>query len=224
MELSVFDLSKHLGVAPTTIERWVRQGKLPVFKTGTHYRFRTNELAEWAARHNIRLNLSGRAEPEKKNDEAVMLSEAVKNGGIYFGIRGDDVKTVLDSCLDQISTIPDDFKADLLTQLVEREQALSTGIGNGIAIPHPRSQLAYLQTPLVPLCFLEKPVDYNSLDQVPVSVLFFLLCPSLKLHLHLLSVLSFCLRNTQFRKMLESCPEPDQIIEQIELLEKTNPI
>ena len=155
MELSVFDLSKHLGVVPDTIERWVRQGKLPVSKEGGNYRFRTSELQKWAKKHNICLNLSDKRAPEKKSESVILLSRAVQNGGVYFDIQGNDVKSVLKASLEKILKLPDDFKADLLDRLIEREQALSTGIGNGIAIPHPRVQLGYLNEPLVAICFLE---------------------------------------------------------------------
>jgi PTS system nitrogen regulatory IIA component len=224
MEYSVFELSKHLGVVPDTIERWVRQGKLPVSKTGDQYQFRISELKEWASTHNISLNLSDDDPAGKKKEAGISLSSAVKNGGIYFDIQGNDVTSVLKACIKKISIIPDDFKTDLFDRLLEREQALSTGIGNGIAIPHPREQLSYLNAPVVSICFLSDPVDYNALDHQPVSVLFFILCPALKLHLHLLSALSFCLRDTQFKQFLNARPDPIQLIEKIEILQKANPI
>jgi PTS system nitrogen regulatory IIA component len=222
MELSVFDLSKYLGVVPETIERWVRQGKLPVSKKGLNYRFHTSELQKWAGKHNIYLDISDKKKPEKES--IIPLSSAVQNGGIYFDVQGNDVNSVLEASIQRISKIPDDFKKDLLDRLVKREQALSTGIGNGIAIPHPREQLRYLHDSIVSICFLANPVDYKALDGKPVSILFFILCPALKIHLHLLSALSFCLRNHLFIDYLNSRPDPDQLIEKIETLQKTNPI
>ena len=224
MELSVFDLSKHLGVAPNTIERWIRQGKLPVSKKGTNYRFQSNELSKWALRNNINLDLTDKETPEKIQESNIALSDAVQNGGVYCNIKGNDVNSVLKACLEKISEIPDDFKADLLERLIEREKALSTGIGKGIAIPHPREQLSYLKHPMISVCFLDQPVDYKALDNQPVSVLFFIFCPVLKLHLHLLSVLSFCLRDSQFTGFLKSNPDPIALIEKIKILQKANPI
>ncbi len=224
MEYSVFDLSKLLGVVPDTIDRWVRQGKLPVTKTGATYRFHISELKKWASTHSICLNLSDKGTPEKQEESIISLSNAVKNGGIHFDIQGNDINSVLKSSIEKISIIPPDFKTDLLDRLVEREQALSTGIGNGIAIPHPREQLSYLNNPVVSICFLADPVDYNALDNQPVSILFFILCPVLKMHLHLLSGLSFCLRDPQFITFLKSGPDPDQLVEKVEVLQKANPI
>jgi PTS system nitrogen regulatory IIA component len=224
MELSVFDLSKYLGVVPDTIERWVRQGKIPISKKRLNYRFETKELEQWARKHNIRLNLSDKGIAEKEKESIISLSTAVKNGGVYFDIQANDVNSVLKSCLEKISKIPDDFKTDILSRLIERENALSTGIGNAIAIPHPREQLTYLTDPLVSICFLANPVDYKALDNQPVSILFFLLSSSLKMHLHLLSVLSFCLRESSFVSFLKSNPDPIELIEKIEILQDANPL
>jgi PTS system nitrogen regulatory IIA component len=225
MELSVFDLSKQLGVAQDTIERWVRQGKLPVFKKGINYRFDTKELKKWASNHNINLNFSDKTGlPQKQEQSVIPLSVAVQNGGVYFDIQGHDVNSVLKSSIGKISNIPDAFKTDLLERLVQREKALSTGFGNGIAIPHPREQLSYLESPLVSVCFLDYPVDYKALDNKNVSVLFFILCPALKIHLHLLSALSFCLRDHQFIDFLKSKPGFAALVEKIEIIQKTNPI
>jgi PTS system nitrogen regulatory IIA component len=216
MELSLFELSKYLGVEQNTIARWIRQGKLPVSQKGSVYRFPIRDLKKWAAKHNISLNLEKQGLPEQETDPLVSLSKAVQNGGLYFDIPGDDVKSVLFASLERIATIPDDFKTDLLTRLIEREQALSTGIGNGIAIPHPRVPLGYLNDPLVAICFLETLVDYQAMDQQPVGVLFLILCPDLKFHLHLLSTLSFCLRDKSFTQFLKSRPDPKVLMEKIE--------
>ena len=224
MELSVTDLSKYLGVAQNTIERWIRQGKLPVSKKGLHYGFQSKELKEWAARHNITLNSKMAGVPGKDTASDVTLSNAIRNGGIYFDIQGNDVQSILKSSIERIGAIPAEFKPDLLDRLVQREKALSTGIGNGIAIPHPREHLTFLEGPVVSVCFPASPVEYHSLDRQPVFILFFLLCPSLKLHLNLLSVLSFCLRDRQFTDFLKTRPDPDLLIEKIEVLQKDNPL
>lgn len=222
MELSLFELSKYLGVEQNTIERWIRQGKLPVSQKGVVYRFPINDLKKWAVKHNISLNLEKQNLPERETDPLVSLSKAVQNGGLYSDIPGDDAKSVLTASLERILKVPKEFKTDLLDQLIEREQALSTGIGNGIAIPHPRVPLSYLNDPLVAICFLETPVEYLAVDQQPVEVLFFILCPDLKFHLHLLSTLSFCLREKSFTQFLKSRPGPKALIEKIEALQALN--
>ncbi|MFH2090881.1 MAG: PTS sugar transporter subunit IIA [Pseudomonadota bacterium] len=223
MELSVLELSKHLNVSPDTIERWIRQGKLPVSRQGSNYRFKIQELMRWAANNNIRLDLLEKKPAEKKTGADMSLSDAVRNGGVYFDIKGDDATSVFISAIETIQAIPTDQKTSLLEQLIERESALSTGIGKGFAIPHPRQPQTYLEQPMVSICFLSQPVDYNALDNKPVFVLFFILCPELKMHLQLLSAISFCLRDPSFVALLSSKPHPQILIDAIEDLQENNP-
>ena len=80
MTLSVIDLSTCLGVSTDTINRWVRQGKLPVFPKGNDLRFLRKDLEKWAVLHNIRLNLTGKKSEEKQNQVDISLSGTSKRG------------------------------------------------------------------------------------------------------------------------------------------------
>lgn len=226
MEVSTKELSGLIGVAPDTIERWVLQGKLPVLKTRKGFKFRTDELKKWAKNNHVNLRIdsktSSRIQTQEKADKAVSLTEAIRNGGVHTHIRGNTVEEVLTHSVNAFTHIPDHCKKDLLACLIEREQALSTGLGNGFAVPHPRTPMDFVETASVSVCFPEVPVDYNALDRKPVSTLFFLLCPDLTHHLHLLSALSHCLKDREFIDLLKSKPEPDRLMRRIEALQQKN--
>jgi len=222
MEILISELCKSLGVSRTTIERWIRQGKLPVSQKGKTYSFHARDLKIWAAKNHMSLNLTPRPDQGPETETQVSLHTALETGGVYHNIdTGPDVPSVITACVEKIKAIPDDFKRDLTQQLVKREEALSTGIGEGIAIPHPRTPLEYIEKPMVAACFLKNPVDYHALDNQPVSTLFFILFPELKFHLHLLSSLSQCLRNRQFSEFLKTCPEQRELIKKIDTLHLT---
>lgn len=112
--------------------------------------------------------------------------------------------------------ISPDLKEELYVKLMERENILSTGVGNGIAIPHPRAQSDRLENSMLSICFLENPIEYNAMDNKPVSVLFILLCQSLEIHLHILSTLSFCLRDNAFAAFIKTAPDQEAIFKRIE--------
>jgi PTS system nitrogen regulatory IIA component len=223
MKLSKNELSNCLGVAPKTIDRWLKQGKLPILKKDSGFTFSRKELSKWASRHHIQLNLLDPENHQKQEEQPVNLSDAVQNAGVFHDIPGQDTKTVFHECLKQLPTISKDFRVDLIDRLIERENAHSTGLGNGIAIPHPREPLTYLKNPMVSVCFLKDPIEYNAIDHQPVFVLFFLLSPSLTVHLNLLSALSFCLRDNNFLTCLKSSPDTDSLVRQIEMLQQKNP-
>lgn len=64
----------------------------------------------------------------------------------------------------------------ILAVLIERERLGTTGIGNGVAIPHGR--LPQLTSVLGLFARLEKSIDFDSVDDEPVDLLFLLLAPA----------------------------------------------
>jgi nitrogen PTS system EIIA component len=104
--------------------------------------------------------------------------------------------------------------------LVGREALTSTGIGGGIAIPHPRDPLVMqVQEPIVLVSFLERPVDFRAIDGVPVRVLITLLSPSVRVHLELLSRLSYALHDRALLKLLEKPDTPKDLLDRLEEIE-----
>jgi PTS system nitrogen regulatory IIA component len=89
----------------------------------------------------------------------------------------------------------------------------STAVGDGIAVPHVRNPVVlHLSRPMVALCFLETPVDYGALDGIPVHALFAVISPTVKAHLHILSRLTFALRNPDFKALILRQAPRDEIL------------
>jgi len=80
----------------------------------------------------------------------------------------------------------------------------STGIGDGIAIPHVRNPVVlHISRPMVTLFFLEHPIDFGAIDGQPVYALFMLISPTVRAHLHLISRLAYSLRDEAFREVIQ---------------------
>ncbi len=87
----------------------------------------------------------------------------------------------------------------LLSVILARESLGSTGFGRGIAIPHVRNPIVlHIPRPMITLCFLETPIEFGAIDGQPVHTLFTLISPTVQAHLHLLSRLTYGLRQAQF--------------------------
>ena len=71
----------------------------------------------------------------------------------------------------------------LYDRLIERENTLSTGIGNGIGIPHAVSR--EVRDPSVLLIRLAHSIDFDALDKLPVDIILALVVPENQTHLHL---------------------------------------
>ena len=69
------------------------------------------------------------------------------------------------------------------------------------------------------LCFLETPVAFGALDGKKVHILFTPLSPDVRHHLHLLSRISFALRNPRFKRLLDGEARRDEIIAAARALE-----
>ncbi|MDY6952356.1 MAG: PTS sugar transporter subunit IIA, partial [Thermodesulfobacteriota bacterium] len=109
---------------------------------------------------------------------------------------------------------------ELFLRLLEREDLSTTGIGRGVAIPHPRSPLPDAPAePSITTCFLENPMDYNAIDDMPVFVLFLMLSPSPKVHLRLLARLSYALRDKAFIDFLKATPPEGHILSRVAEIE-----
>lgn len=216
MKLSLAQLARCLDLPPSTIERWISQGRIPIQLTGSACVFNQSALEKWANSHNLRFTPHQRNQAKPRRQAPETLQTAMAGGGVFYQVPGETVAAVLQSAVDGFAWLPDAGKQSLLEKLIERERLTSTGIGKGVAIPHPRSPLAVTQNEsLIATCFLETPIDFGSVDDRPVFVLFIILGPSVQQHLHLLSRLSFCVRDNAFIAFLKTQPEKDQLFSKI---------
>jgi PTS system nitrogen regulatory IIA component len=101
----------------------------------------------------------------------------------------------------------------LMQLLLARESIGSTGVGDGIAIPHVRSPIV-LETdePLLSLCFIHPPIDFGAMDGKPIYALFVMICPTIHIHLQMLARLAHLLRQPEFRECIRAMAPQDEII------------
>ncbi|MDH4248131.1 MAG: helix-turn-helix domain-containing protein, partial [Deltaproteobacteria bacterium] len=139
-ELSVKEAAVLLKVSETTLERWIRQGVIPTIKVREEYHFDQQVLVDWArAKH-----ISGPTLPGASllGEEKVNLTRAIGRGGVHHGVTGDTVESLFQNALLRLplAEVSDAeiTREAMISTLLEREKLVSTGIGQGIAIPHPR--------------------------------------------------------------------------------------
>lgn len=105
----------------------------------------------------------------------------------------------------------------IVSVLLEREHLGSTGIGEGIGIPH--GKLKELDELIIGFGLSRKGVDFESIDDVPAHLFFIILTPenSTGLHLRLLAGVSRMLRNHMFKEKLQQSRSVDEIFNIISL-------
>lgn len=122
------------------------------------------------------------------------------------------IKTMVNKLSSEVVKDKDQLYADVLA----REQETTTGIGNGIAIPHAKSQ-SVSKTSIV-IAKSKNGIDYQALDEKPVHLLFLLAVEhnNNNQHIKLLSSLSKLLLNNNFKQSLLQANTPQEIIDIID--------
>ncbi len=225
MQLNVRQAAKLLDVSEKTIYRWVQQGKLPAYRVNEQYRFNRAELLEWATSERINVSVEIFSEPEKTSAPVIGLAEALRAGGIHNSIGGKDKVAALRSVV-EVMLLPEEVdRAFLLQVLLARESLGSTGLGDGIAVPHVRNPIVmHIPRPMLTLCFLERPIDFGAMDGKPVHTLFTIVSPTVRAHLHLLSKIAFAVRQPAFWRAIAKQGSREEILKQAEAVDRSIPL
>jgi PTS system nitrogen regulatory IIA component len=221
MQLTVRNVSDLFKVSEKTVYRWINQGILPAYRVNEQYRFNRAELLEWATTRKMNVSAELFDEPESDATPIPGLVEALQAGGIFYRLGGTDKESVLRSVVEHMRLPEEVDREFVLRVLLARERLQSTGIGDGIAIPHVRNPIVlHVSRPTIMLCFLERAVDFDALDGKPVVALFSLISPTVRAHLRLLSRLAFALNDPRFKIAVLRQAGRDEILAEARVVER----
>lgn len=156
------------------------------------------------------------------NSSSVQIGALLSPERINLNLASRDRDSVLSELVNQIPELvrEPEAKQTLLRALREREQLHSTGIGDGIALPHSRNALVGLvDRPILIFGRHACGIPYDAIDAVPARLFFLVVAPTVTQHLGILSRLSRLLRDPNLRKNLLAAQTPDDamgIIKQAE--------
>jgi PTS system nitrogen regulatory IIA component len=203
MQLSLRDAARLLQVAERTLVKGVEQRQLRAQRIDDQYRFHRADLLEWATAQRLPIPADLMGNDPAATDAPPSLADALALGGVHADVPGADRDAALRAVVARLPLPPSADRDFLVRVMLSREALGSTGVGEGIAIPHVRNPIVMQVTrPLVCLCHLAQPVDFGAIDGQPVHTLFVLVSGTVRAHLHLLSRLAFVLRDPPFREVL----------------------
>lgn len=221
MLLEVIEAAQALNVDEKTVVRWIRKDNLPAELVQGDYRINPVDLLEWATNKGMKVNPALYKMSDADNRPLPTLSQALVAGGVHCGVQGHDTQSVLSNVVTLLELPPEVDPDFILQVLLAREAMGTTAVGDGIAIPHVRNPiLVQLPVPKIALCYLMEPVDFGALDGKPVKILFTITSPTIRMHLHLLSKLAFCLRDPRLRQILGRECNPGAIIDCVREIEQ----
>ena len=139
------------------------------------------------------------------------ILDVLPKEAILADLKAVDKKGVLEELVVPVANISGVNHEDLVKVLMEREHLGSTGIGDGIGIPH--GKVKDLNSLILGFGLSRKGVDFDSMDGQPAHIFFLLITPenSTGLHLKLLARISRILKNDPFKEKLRRATSPDEI-------------
>ncbi len=220
MQLDIREAASYLDVDEATLRRWIRTRGVPVHRVDERLYLNAIELWEWATENGVPVSRRLLDQARRQPDEVAPLSSLLTMGGIHYGVPGGNKSAVLRGIVALLPLPPEVSREFLVTVLEAREAMGSTGIGDGIAIPHVRNPiLLHVAAPFVTLCLLQHPVEFDAVDGKPVHALFSVISPTVPAHLRILAQLAVVLRDGRLRELLYSRANADHILNRIRALE-----
>lgn len=140
------------------------------------------------------------------------ITELLSPTAITVEMQATDKNSALVELTDAIVSSADGLdRDDVLRVLNERERLGSTGIGDGVAIPH--GKLKNIDNLLLSFGCSKSGVDFDSMDGKPAHLFFLLLAPeeSVGVHLKTLARISKLLKNPGVRSALMSAADADEL-------------
>jgi fructose-specific phosphotransferase system IIA component len=142
------------------------------------------------------------------------ISDILTEDLVVAGLKGGSKEEIIDAMVDLVATSPKVLdKERVLAAILERERIMSTGVGNGFAIPHGKTDA--VADIVAAFAVTEKDIDYDSLDEKPVRLVFLLVGKDNLVgpHIKLLSRISRLMNKEEFRKRLLTVASPKDILE-----------
>lgn len=137
----------------------------------------------------------------------------IERGGVFYHIRGTKITEILRNIAFTINLPESLSPEDLATSMIEREEVMTTAIGDGISLPHPRNTLiSDANEERIAVCYLEEPVPLDAPDAKFVYVMFVVLSSSLGNHLQILSQLTYLFQQKEVQTVLKDKPDMETLV------------
>jgi PTS system nitrogen regulatory IIA component len=209
VKITITEAAALLGADEERVHGWIEGAELPAQRIRGQYRINRSDLLEWATAHNV--GVAPRAFHQERGTPS--LAEALRAGGVHAHVPGSDLASVLRHIVTSLP-LADGADRDMLLQVLLARDALGvTAVGGGIAIPHVRTPIILAPVDAVlALSFLTMPLGLHASDGQAVDTFFFLICPTVHVHLAMLAKLAYCLKDPTFRAAVRGRASSEEII------------
>jgi PTS system nitrogen regulatory IIA component len=204
MHVTVREAAALLATTERQVYRWVDEAEIPFQRVRDQVRFNRTDLLEWATARHLPISLEAFDASLDPEDRTPNLAQALRVGGVHHDVPATDRDSALRAVVER-TPIPTSLDREFLVDvLIARENTVSTGIGDGIAIPHVRQPVVAPGAPAtVSVSYLRTPVAFGAIDDKPVRVMFLIVSPTVRAHLQILANVARALANLEFRAAID---------------------
>ena len=205
--LTIEEVAKYLRVSERTVYDWAQKGEIPAGKIGTVWRFKKSEIERWV---NERLS----SNKPVASIHPVRMRNVLSPDRVVF-LDYPRKREALIALAERLAAAPQiKSKQEIVSEILRREDLMSTAIGRGIAIPHVRlSSVTDLVVAVgVSRCDIQ---DFNAFDDQPVRLLF-MIAAAYNQHAYYLQTLSYFsakLKNNEHREAIAQAADPQAVYE-----------
>lgn len=150
------------------------------------------------------------------------ISELLTEELVVTHLEGNSKEDIINAMIDIVAKSPKVLDKEKVREAVfEREKIMSTGVGDGFAIPHAKTDA--VSDIVGSFAITAQPIDYESLDEKPVRLVFLLVSKANMVgpHIKLLSRISRLMNKPDFRNRLLTVNSPREVIEMFRQEEAT---
>jgi nitrogen PTS system EIIA component len=139
------------------------------------------------------------------------MTEFLKPDAVFSNVKMTSKKQLLQFMSEKAAEMTGIVERDIFDTIMQRERLGSTGVGNGIAIPHCKMKLATQLTGL--FVRLDQVIDFDAIDDQKVDLVFMLIAPELAGadHLKALSKVARALRASDIVDAIRRAPDSGRI-------------
>lgn len=217
MILTLKELAEHLKLNDRTILRMLKTGQITGAKVGGQWRFNGSQID--------RIFFPGKPLGEDdvplseltRSPFEIPISRLVDEKRIFLDMKATNAEEAITELTPSqlFNSLVLDI-TDLREKFIAREKLLSTGVGNGIAVPHPRDPISTLRASgAIILGRSANGVDFNAADGQPVHYFFLICSQTIELHLLLVGKIANLIRNPDFLETFKNAQDPSEVIRAI---------
>jgi PTS system nitrogen regulatory IIA component len=215
--MTLAEVARYLQLAEKTVLRMVNRGEIPGVKIASQWRFLRPVIRDWLA-----AQMQTMAPPEMGalaggKNSILPLWEVMRPELTVLNMAAGPKESILKQLVAPLQETGFARKpAALLRSLIERERMMTTAVGHGIAMPHPRKPIPQMfPEPRIVLGVCPQGTNFEAIDDQLVH-LFFLICATREeVHLHLMARVSFLTRREDIMSELMRQTSADKAVQMI---------